>query len=786
MSGPEMLTSAPTNWTNLLEQVKRDYETPPAMGMAHGLQKDAIQNGWGARLKDRGWSLSFSLLRGNDGTLYLAMTDSGTTGLSGKVFDYAKDLPPNFPPEERLARFECMFDSGGGIGPGLFGRGKLLFNAASRDQKIFYDSLTADGHYRLGKRHIQGRQCNQLKQVYEGDEAKRHLREWAENLLKPLERPGTRITIVNPLAEVVNAIADGAFLKSIEETWWEIILKYDAVITVAGEDGTVAQARVPEGFNGLIKKNAGGWRVYYRPNLAVQVGEEEFRIKHLHLLLPPSGHVLGPDLRGVAVHRRGMKICALQLTGIPDEIEDRFFGYVQVVPEFEETLADAESTTHYGFAHRHNPAYRNLKQVVQGHLDLFMQELGYKKVAGDPDEKAKRLMEEARQDLDSILSGMGVPGFGTGKGTEPGVSVSLKDLKFPHDTNYVKIGEEIRGFWYELRNDSGRPLVVRIQVWTHERDAGLVETLLDVPSIRLNKTYETNPLRILLAPETYLSGKKVGCTIRVSDETGKELAAKTFFLFVELQPPAEKDFADIRLLSATWPRPSSRRVDFDQSIQNLQYEIENLTASGMKCGLKLRTLWAAEREPIDTVADVGLEFNAFETKPVAVQQVLVSEDRYREVHRGKVILRCHAVATEKAPQWDKGTRLAEHNVTFYLNMDPAYGFFEDPEFFEGGSRAPRSEAQPVEGLSLWKLRINSTHPAYLEAHNDELRLKNYLFEEMARQTVFVLLRKSQTEAIRKLTNLSADQEIEDMSPDGLLQHVAYKATDKIVAEYYRS
>ncbi len=144
----ELVTSAPVNWSNLLEQVRRDYETPPASGIAHGLQKDAIQNGWGARVKDRGWSFTFTLMNGG-GKRLLTMTDAGTTGLVGKVLDYARDLPPVFPSTEKLARFECMFDSGGGVGPGLFGRGKLLFNATSQQQLIYYDSSTSEGDYRL-------------------------------------------------------------------------------------------------------------------------------------------------------------------------------------------------------------------------------------------------------------------------------------------------------------------------------------------------------------------------------------------------------------------------------------------------------------------------------------------------------------------------------------------------------------------------------------------------------------------------------------------------------------
>src|SRR5439155_15001394 len=113
---------------------------------------------------------------------------------------------------------------------------------------------------------------------------------------------------------------------------------------------------------------------------------------------------LRPELRGVSVYRRGMKIGPLPLSGIPEEIGDRFFGYVQLMPDFEELLAETESTTHYGFAFLRKPACRNLRKSVQDHLDLFMQELGYRKVGGDPDERAKRILEEAKEDLDDILS----------------------------------------------------------------------------------------------------------------------------------------------------------------------------------------------------------------------------------------------------------------------------------------------------------------------------------------------------------------------------------------------
>ena len=401
------------------------------------------------------------------------------------------------------------------------------------------------------------------------------------------------------------------------------------------------------------------------------------------------------------------------------------------------------------------------------------------------------MLEEARADLDSILSGMGVPGFGTGRELEPGILISVQGLNFPGGTNYVTDGSEISQFWYLVTNTTSKPATVWIEVFTHERDLGRIETILErhQREIGARKDIETTKLRITLHQKRYPIGKKIGCTARVSDKDGKRLAQRTFFLYFETAPEREEALATIELRSADWPRPRSRRVDYDQSIRNLAYEVTNNAPITMKQLLKLRTLWADEKIPIDTVVETPLELGPFETKPFGLDRVTMVRNKYEEVRRGKIILRCHSTAIENTKDWEKGSRLAEHNLAFYLNMDPSYGFFEDPVFFNGGPLKPRSESMPVEGSHgsrLWTLRINRTHPAFVATQQDEVREKNYLFEEMARQTVYVLLRRDQFDPIRKLADLQSAEEIRDLEPEDILQMVAYRVTDRILAEYYRS
>jgi hypothetical protein len=784
-----IITSPSVNWSSFLSQVKRDYETPPALGIYHGLQKDAIQNGWGARVSDRGWSFEFRIVRIPNGSLLLTMTDHGTTGLVGKVFDYQDSkLPEDIPPTEKLARFECMFDSGGGVGPGLFGRGKLLFNVASRQSAIIYDSLTIEKQYRLGGRRIKGRKCEQLRRVLENDTARAELKRYSGGTLSPLEQPGTRITIVDPIDEVVDSIRNGTFLQAINETWWEIINKYKAKIVLIDENGKTEVAKVPYEFGSLPQSDENNWKVYYKQNLEVQINEKTYRIKHLHLLLPPLNHVVRDELLGISIHRRGMKVGTLQLSGIPDQISDRFFGYVQLNPDFEELIAQTENTTHYGFATRHSPAYRELKKTVQENLDLFMQKLGFRASQKEENERAQRILNEAKADLDNILNGLGVPGFGMGSAGKDEITISVKDLVFPNGSNYVNLDAIISGFKYRLKNTSTKTKTVLIEVFTRESGAGVVETLLPKTKVIIKDhgQFETGALTLNLRKGLYSRGKKIGCTAQVLDEKGEKLCEKTFYVYIDMPVESVDEKATILLASADWPRSNSHRVDYNQKIKNIIYDIENLTALPMKVKLKVGTIWADEKERIDTISDAEIDLSPFEKNQYSVSEIMVSKEKYSEIDKGKIILRCHATALETTNLWEKGERLAESNVTFFLNMDPRYGFFEETKYKDFGPSKPMSWAEPVEGgLQRYRICINSTHPAYTDvSRKDDVERRNYLFKEMARQTVYVLLHRNQTEAIKKLAKLANIVNLDEMAADDVLSELAYPITDRILSEYY--
>lgn len=786
MTTSHITTQSPTvNWSNFLEQLVRDYETQPARGLAHGLQKDAIQNGWGARDGNKRFRFDIKLLKRAKPKPLLTLTDRGTVGLIGDVLE-PKALPRQIPSTQRLARFESMFESGAQEGPGLFGRGKLIFNAASKDGLIFYDSLTKNGEYRFNIRGISGREYNRFTRVLEGDTARRELETRTRGYLSPLLEPGTRIIIVNPNSDVLEAIESGALHQAVEETWWEIIQKHSAEICIATDSGDSWVASVPRDYGSLPKESQRNWRVLHYENIPVEIDRRAYRIKRIHLLLPPSGQVVREDLRGVSVHRRGMKVGEVRLSAIPPEIEDRFFGYVQLDEQYEELISSLENTTHYGFASLHKAPYRVLRQQVQDRFDEFLDRLGLKKKGKDPEERMRRALEDAQAELNSILRDLGVPSFGVGIEPKADFTVSIEDLAFPRASNYLQTGDRIDGFHFRVRNLTDLEKSAWVEIETYERDAGTIETLYSRRRLDFGRydEHRTGPFSIELSSSKYPSRRKIACICKITDAEKRELVRKTFYVLLDLEQQTATDLARIGLKGVKWPRAYSRRVDFGEQITSLRYDVENLTGNRMSTRVRLRTLWAAEgNTPIEELGAWDVELGAFQSKEVSVDLINIAPERYQDVGKGQVNLRCHSVATETSAEWEKGAKLAEHTMAFFLNTDPSLGFFEDPtEYFEGGAAAPRSAV--LSSGRAWRLRINTTHPAFLAVKDDESRARNYLFEQMAAQIAYVLVRTDQVRPLQRQLELDKVSTFADLAPEEILERVAYRLTDKIVASYY--
>lgn len=222
------------NWPNQIGIIVDKYKGEPCKGISHGVQKDAIQNGWDARVnKKKGgdWGMKFELIRSKTGKLYLSLQDFETTGLTGRVLK-PDELDEDLPSNERWGRFEnvAFTKRKEEEALGARGQGKFIFVGASKDYTILYDTIREDNTYRFGLRTIKGNQSPIFS--WDDDEGSKKLIELTNDSFQPLKKVGTRVIIVNPIDELVADIKDGRFLENISETWWEIILKYNVSITV--------------------------------------------------------------------------------------------------------------------------------------------------------------------------------------------------------------------------------------------------------------------------------------------------------------------------------------------------------------------------------------------------------------------------------------------------------------------------------------------------------------------------------------------------------------------------
>jgi len=221
-----------------IEQIVREYNSEPAKGLAHGVQKDAIQNGSGARAIEKekdaysAWCFYFELMSiwGSDA---LSFWDEGTLGLTGDLLtadQIAERISSGtLTAEQRLGRFLARLVSGGNLGPGIFGRGKLIFHGASKTTSILVDSRRSDdGMYVALDRRVIDNRLMQPNIPYYGEKAEKFIIEQSGGVLEPLKKAGTRITILDVESEVVRAFKSSfsssskayreSFAHMIEET----------------------------------------------------------------------------------------------------------------------------------------------------------------------------------------------------------------------------------------------------------------------------------------------------------------------------------------------------------------------------------------------------------------------------------------------------------------------------------------------------------------------------------------------------------------------------------------
>lgn len=769
---------APQNDLVGIRYVKEDYESSPARGLTHGLQKDAIQNSVGAAKNIRsldGWKMTFELVTIN-GNEAMVFWDEGTFGLTGDILTpdqiRKKSASGELDASQNLSRFLSVFESGGNVGPGSYGRGKLVFQACSFIQTILCDSLREDNTYVAFKRTIRNNELVQT-QVFEGEKAEVLIKTESDGVLQALSEQGTRITIleldsidqVNGLSigqafknsfdeEVDDLECESCFDMMIQETWWEILLKYDANIVLRWGDRTKKVTLAEPLLSILSKKDKeDDWRIYEKEKINVKVGDETYRVKKLRLAVSPPSATLTENYREIVVQRKRMKIGKINKNIEPvNQIRKRFSGIIELDQRLEELMLEPENLTHYGYKNLRNNAVKQVRQVVRKHLGLFQEELGLIKKSGD--QNLEREIQEALQELNEQASDLGfMTSFGTGrKGKD--LTIRFVDFILPNtDSLRVEYSDTVGPIKCELKNTSNDQykggLTGTLVQQGNPHIQKLIEQEVEIPA---NDSIEIDINEFQVDP-AFRYGEGVILKVELPDQKVKN--TRMFWLGIEEPDKENKHPFSIAVDPPVFPRKTSKRVEIEDVIEAISVTLTNNVGSPISSNVSVsirRGHTEDKKEIVKLIQESGRELQPLAEVQFSHDEVDITEQEFgffnnepldHNARRCELYVKVTAADYYPSLEITKGDTLAPRKkIPFWIGIDdPGQSIFAEI-FIESREKDPRRSWFSGMAGAGFSFHLNQGHPAFQRINDldDDTGLKNdYYKEEMLKQAFIISL-----------------------------------------------
>ncbi len=771
----ESAVQVPTNWRSNIEQVVSGYETEPAKGLVHGLQKDSIQNTWGARKtnKGSGWGTRFQLIKNDLGT-FLTVEDWGTTGMTGPnmPMDKINSLSGELGPDHKLARFSAMNYSGGNEGAGLYGRGKLLFSAASKDYHFYFETFTEEEGYRANYKRLNGNMLVVNPVAFEGEVAKNFIREEAG--IEPINRVGSRIIIVNPRDEIINAVENGNFLKYIEETWWRILLKYSHVSISVEYNGIVEKAKIPAVYADAIEEK-NGWKAWNKDRYSVS---NYHSVKKIQLFV--SEFEIDEELCGVFFYRRDMKIGKIDLD-IPPKIRNKYFGFIEVDSDWEDDLAMNEDLEHYGVKRKSKKCFQKLKFEVTNEHKLFMEDLGLFKKKKSEDERLRQELTEISQGLESFFNDINVSSIGSKGPKKEKIDVSWAGMEFPNskqDRLYTR--DEIKNIKFKIKNNTGstRKVEYKLRVICRNEEVKTIAT--SVKEIQGSAEEIFGPFNLVIdSPLVRFEKNFINLEVSFAGKT----ITKEIPIYYDITPitTPRHNFL-VKNSSMTFPHQDSKRINTNESLKDIKYTIENNTIETAYIAFHLSTHNVEKSNELleSALIKKDIVLNPYDKIEIDCPDIFFSTDAYEsEVGKGKIELRARISAAKDFLNYETAEELSKGSkITVYFNQDPdgIGSTFSDFRMLmdENGKRSDL-----INEDGNWVFEVYVKHPAYERIADDDEHRIEYLNEEMLKQMVRAHIQEGNFSILNiDEEETKTEDELEELPAGELIQKI-YQTLDKL-------
>lgn len=473
-----------------------------------------------------------------------------------------------------------------------------------------------------------------------------------------------------------------------------------------------------------------------------------------------------------------MKLAEIPLN-IPEELQNRYYGYVEVDEDFEEEIIRIEDLEHYGFTSKKSKVFQQLKLTVTNEHDNLMEDRGYvnKKVAQD--ENLQNELLEASAELDEFLNTMDFGGeIASGKSL-PKIELKWHGIQFPDEEgNRLTLGDCVSNIKFSVKNHYATSKEFKLRLSIKCENSTLIE-LSDITSrIAPGASELYGPFDFEIT-ERLRRFKKHSIVLEVFPvrSTKVEKIEAPFYYDVDQIVPEHREFS-LKLASINLPNENSKRVDTSQSVNNITYNITNNSAYTAKLALHIATYMGdRENELLEHVllrTDIIVE--AHNGLIVSCPDIEFLKETYEDkILKGPVEIRTILSAADDFGIYETADIICKNPpLTVYLNQEGGFinQTFKDVLMIEGDEY--RSNINGIKGD--WTFSLYKDHPSYVKVADHEESRKEYLIEEMLKQTIRVHLSDNNYSILAMFSEDLSD--IEDLSYAELL-HYSYSIVDKI-------
>lgn len=732
----------PQNYSNQVKVYRKNYLDSGA-SFPNGFQKDVIQNAIGAKMFEKkwdGWKCDISVMKNSKG-IFLVIDDQGTKGLTGKnrsvkeINEYMIS-GKRFPKEERLSRFSSMNNSGENTtGGGLYGIGKAVYSIASHDHIYYFDSVRSDDNEYIANINYDGQVLE--NGALEGKDAERFIKEHTGFDRK--RTVGTRIIIPNPEQEIIDSINSGEMEKYIQESWWLLMERFPDSASITLNENRV---EVPDYLSHIYKNQS----VIISNGYVVAPG---FKTKRFGFYIYDS--VENTPWHGLSYYRKGMRIGAVDLNFVPKEIENRYWGFIEIEEPWEKAIAEFEDTVHFGISKgcRIYKEYQYLRKYAE---DIVLHQKwidwGYIKDKSNEDRVLNEELSEAAKKAQELFNKLAFPDLGQGKNkifysvrwlnfdypSTPSREVTTGDCinaRFKITSNYATDRE----FSYVVRTISDNP-----ESWeSFVVCQGKVE-------LKPGESFEKG-ISIEIDEETAHIGTENRVVLHVESGNAKPFDNRKPFWY---DTPEVVNPLEIDDLTGKCDYPNDgKRVNYGEAIKNISYTIANKHNEELKYCVRITMHYednSGELRQINGIPAVelhGILPPSITKETDIIEEIAFPEDVYHKFltdDKGIVHVRAWLIADEANSTYERKQRITKFDFKIYVNCDEKNGKENDfiPKLVDAPDVKKRSY---IEGNIIY---INSKHKEflYMKDISSDAR-KRYMSNQLLTQYVTLYLNNSQ-------------------------------------------